>query len=311
MLAVFYHRLFARHLEGYAHPEQPARVKSIMERLETGVLRGRYDLIEPGPAESGWIERIHDKSHYDRIVGLRATGPTVLDAGDTVATEATPEAALLAAGAAVEAVRVVLSGEYTGAFCCVRPPGHHAERSRAMGFCLFNNTAIAASDLLTHGGLERVAIIDWDVHHGNGTERAFADSSQVLFVSLHQYPHYPGTGPADFTGTSNGKGFTINAPMKAGAGPDDYLAAFDDRVVPALECYRPQFILISAGFDAHREDPMAQINLGADTYAEMTRRLRDVAARHCDGRIVSILEGGYNLSALAESVEQHLKALIE
>lgn len=311
MLAVFYHKLFARHLEDYAHPEQPARVKAIIERLETGSLRRRYDLIEPGPARGDWIERIHHRSHYDRITGLRPTSPTLLDTGDTVVTAASPEAALLAAGAAVAAVRAVLGGEYTSAFCCVRPPGHHAEYDRAMGFCLFNNIAIAAADLIEHGGLKRVAIIDWDIHHGNGTDHAFADSPEVLFVSLHQYPHYPGTGSADSTGTGKGRGFTMNLPMEAGAGPDEYLAAFDDRIIPALHDFRPQFVLISAGFDAHRDDPLAQINLESDTYAEMTTRLRDVAARHCDGRIVSILEGGYDLTALADSVEQHLTALID
>jgi acetoin utilization deacetylase AcuC-like enzyme len=311
MLAVYYHRLFAAHLEGFAHPEQPGRVRSIMNRLETGPLHDRYDLIEPEAAQRDWIERIHDDSHYAHIVNLEPTGPTFLDAGDTVATEATPEAALVAAGATVQAARAVLDGRYTAAFCCVRPPGHHAGHSQAMGFCLFNNIAIAAADLIAHGGLERVAIVDWDVHHGNGTQDAFADSSHVQFISLHQYPYYPGTGSADFSGEGDGKGYTINLPMEAGAGPEEYLTVFDERVIPALEEFGPQFILISAGFDAHRDDPLAGMNLESETYAEMTRRLRALAVRHCEGRIVSVLEGGYNVEALAKSVEHHLTALIE
>ena len=309
MLALIYHKQFARHLEGYAHVEQPARLQTIMSRLQNSSLLTEIELIEPAPAERDWLTAIHSEEYVDQMLTLEVETPIVLDWGDTVATEAIPKAARLAAGATVTATQLVLNGCHPVAFCAVRPPGHHAEPDRAMGFCIFNNIAVAARWLIDHGKLERVAIIDWDVHHGNGTERIFLNDPRVFYISLHQFPHYPGTGAADIIGTGNGEGFNLNIPMNAGDGDAEYLTAFDDKVIPALDEYAPQFILISAGFDAHNDDPLSDICLSTEVYAEFTRRLCVVADRHADGRIVSVLEGGYNLDALAASVESHLQVL--
>jgi acetoin utilization deacetylase AcuC-like enzyme len=254
---------------------------------------------------------VHDPKYVESILALEIDAPVVLDWGDTVATRVTPAAALHAAGAGVQAAHLVLDGKISSAFCCVRPPGHHAERSRAMGFCIFNNIAVAAAHLVEGEGLARVAIVDWDVHHGNGTESMFIDDDRVLYVSLHQYPHYPGTGSAGTIGTGKGQGYTINLPMASGAGDREYLAAFRDRIVPALDEFKPEFILVSAGFDAHEDDPLSGMVLTTSAFREMTALLKESAEKHCKGRIVSMLEGGYDIHALADSVEAHIAALAE
>ncbi len=310
MIGYFHHPLFEKHLENYAHVERPERLAAIMRRLTSGSLAEKLHFIEAAPAEREWIERVHDPDYVEGILSLAIEDATVLDWGDTVATPATPQAALHAVGAAVQAVRMVMDREIAGAFCAVRPPGHHAERDRAMGFCVFNNIAVAAADLIEHAGLSRVVIVDWDVHHGNGTERMFADNPQVLYISLHQYPHYPGTGHAQTRGTGEGEGYTLNIPMGSGAGDKEYLDAYTGRIIPAIDDFEPEFILISAGFDAHMDDPLSGTRLTTGAFAEMTRYVKDAAIRHCDGRLVSLLEGGYNLDALAESVEAHLNVLV-
>jgi acetoin utilization deacetylase AcuC-like enzyme len=254
---------------------------------------------------------VHDPAYVRGILSLEIEEAVVLDWGDTVATKASPRAANLAAGAGVQAARLVLDGTIRSAFCCVRPPGHHAERDRAMGFCIFNNIAVAAAYLVEKENLPRVAVVDWDVHHGNGTERMFLEDDRVLYVSLHQYPHYPGTGDAGTVGSGRGEGFTINLPMGAGAGDRAYLLAFRDRVVPAIDEFKPAFILVSAGFDGHAEDPLSGTLLTTSAYGRMTALLRELAGRHCGGRIVSMLEGGYDLVALADSAEEHVKALLD
>ncbi|MBN1883987.1 MAG: histone deacetylase [Candidatus Krumholzibacteriota bacterium] len=310
MTGIFVHELFEKHLDGYNHPERPERYRALIDRLERFPEPGRLRFIEAIPAEIAWLERVHDREYIDGILSLDVRDAVVLDWGDTVATPATPPAALFAAGAVVHASRMVLAGEIASAFCPVRPPGHHAERDRAMGFCIFNNVAVAAEWLLAEGGLSRVAIVDWDVHHGNGTERQFAEDRRVFYASLHQYRHFPGTGSASMRGTGQGAGFTLNVPMGAGADDTAYREVFDGRVLPALEIFDPEFILISAGFDAHRDDPLASASVSSAIFGWLTRRLRETADRHCGGRIVSVLEGGYDLDALAESVEAHLLALV-
>ena len=309
MVGVIYHELFLKHLEGVVHVERPERLRAIMDRLKTGPLAGSLSFIGAIPAEQAWLTRVHDLKYVESIATLDVGDPVVLDWGDTIATLATPQAALYAAGAGVQAARLVLEGALPSAFCAVRPPGHHAEADRAMGFCVFNNIAVAAADLLEQGGLTRVAIVDWDVHHGNGTERMFADDDRVLYISLHQFPHYPGTGSAAMRGRGKGEGYTLNLPMGAGVGDQEYRLAFSERVIPALDKFKPEFILISAGFDAHRDDPLSGTMLSSEIFGEMTRMLMACANRHCQGRIVSLLEGGYDLKALAESVEYHLAAL--
>ncbi len=310
MAGIFYHELFEKHIERYQHPESPERVRAIMKRLRSFKPADSLRFIEAAPAERAWIERIHDPGYVNDFLSLEIADAVILDWGDTVATPATPQAALHAAGAAVQASRMVLAGELDSAFCPLRPPGHHAERNRAMGFCIFNNIAIAAADLIENGGLQRVAIVDWDVHHGNGTEKSFIEEARVLYVSLHQYPYYPGTGHERTVGTGPGAGYTMNIPMGAGAGDGEYIDAFEKRVVPALDSFKPEFILISAGFDAHGDDPLAGALLSTEAFGRMTEYVKEAADRHCNGRIVSLLEGGYDLDALADSVEAHITALV-
>ncbi len=310
MVGVLYHDLFAAHLAGYPHPESPSRYEAIMRRLRCGDVAERISFIEAEPVELKWLERVHDSEYVKGILSLDVTDAVVLDWGDTVATRDSIAAALRAAGAAVQAVRLVAEGSLSAAFCCVRPPGHHAERDRAMGFCIFNNIAVAAAYLLEEKRVPRIAIVDWDVHHGNGTERMFFEDDRVLYISMHQYPHYPGTGNADTVGAGAGAGYTINLPMRAGAGDREYLAAFRERIIPAIDDFAPAFILVSAGFDGHAEDPLAGTLLSTAAFGRMTALVRGSAEKHCGGRIVSTLEGGYDLAALADSVEAHIAALL-
>jgi acetoin utilization deacetylase AcuC-like enzyme len=309
MTGVYYHDLFERHLAGYGHVESPARYRAIMDRLRSCPFSGDLEFVEAEEAERGAISSVHDEGYIEGILLLEIEDAVVLDWGDTVATPDTPRAALLAAGAAVQAAGDVLAGRFANSFCPVRPPGHHAERDRAMGFCIFNNIAIAAAWLTREAGLGRVAIVDWDVHHGNGTERIFLGDPRVLYISLHQYPHYPGTGHGNMTGTGEGTGMTLNVPMGAGADDDLYRGEFEHRIIPALDRFAPEMILISAGFDAHAEDPLSGVLLGTSMFGEMTEMLIGAADRHCGGRIVSLLEGGYDLEALADSVEAHVGTL--
>jgi acetoin utilization deacetylase AcuC-like enzyme len=309
MTGIYYHDLFGRHLEGYGHVESPARYRVVMERLRNCPFTGQLEFVEALPAEMDIIAAVHDTGYVDTFLSLEIDEAVVLDWGDTVATSATPRAALYAAGAAVQAAGDILGGRFANAFCPVRPPGHHAESGRAMGFCIFNNIAIAARWLTAGAGLDRVAIVDWDVHHGNGTERIFLDDPRVLYISLHQYPHYPGTGHFNMVGTGEGTGYTLNIPLGAGADDGKYREEFESRVIPALDAFEPQMILISAGFDAHAEDPLSGARLSAGMFGEMTGMLADAAERHCEGRILSLLEGGYDLDALADSVEAHVGAL--
>ncbi len=310
MTGIIYHDLFGLHLEGYNHVESPERYRVIMERLRNCSFSGDLVFIEAERVDVELLKQVHDGKYVNDILSMKIDTPVVLDWGDTVATSASQQAALHSAGAGVQAAGLVLDGKIDSAFCAVRPPGHHAERDRAMGFCIFNNIAVAASWLIRTAGLGRVAIVDWDVHHGNGTERIFFDDDRVLYISIHQYPHYPGTGHFNTVGIGKGAGYTINIPVGAGADDALYLDKFHGRIIPALEEYRPEFILVSAGFDAHADDPLSGGRLTSGVFGEMTRLLGGVARKHCDGRIVSLLEGGYDLEALADSVEKHVEALL-
>jgi acetoin utilization deacetylase AcuC-like enzyme len=306
---IYYHDLFGKHLEGYGHVEQPARYRAVIERLRGCPFAGSLEFVEAEPADPADIKAVHDSDYVDGILSLDVEDAVVLDWGDTVATRDTPAAALHAAGAGIQAARDILGGRFANAFCPVRPPGHHAEQGRAMGFCLFNNIAIAARWLTSKGGLKRVAVVDWDIHHGNGTERIFAEEPSILYISLHQYPHYPGTGHFNMTGRGEGTGFTLNIPLGAGADDGSYREEFRNRVLPALDDFRPEMILISAGFDAHADDPLSGAMLSTGMFGEMTEMLAGAAERHCRGRIISLLEGGYDLDALADSVESHVGVL--
>ena len=278
-----------------------------------GIARQSMKLVElaPTPADEKLLTLVHTPQHVSRVKHVCEVGGGVLDLGDTPVGPQSYDVALLALGSAVRACDAVMSGEVTRAFSAARPPGHHAEPDRAMGFCLFSNIAIVARYAQQAYGLERVAVVDFDVHHGNGTQAAHESDPTVLFISLHQHPRtcYPGTGYDWETGTGPGRGFTVNIPLSPGSDDDDYARAFDARVIPELDKFRPQLLLISAGFDAHRADPLAQMNLCDECYETMTRRLVSVAAQHCDGRVVSLLEGGYDLAALGRSVVRHLIGL--
>ncbi len=279
-------------------------------RLAASGLWDELDTVEARAATDAELARVHAPDHIRRVRAACESAPAALD-GDTCVSPGSWDAALRAAGGVLDACARVMAGTWRNAFCAVRPPGHHAEADRAMGFCLFNNVALGAAALLERHGLARVAVLDWDVHHGNGTQHLFDACPRVFYASLHQWPLYPGTGAADERGSGDGEGATLNRPMPAGSSDRDWLGELEDHVLPALEAYRPEFVLVSAGFDAHRLDPLAQVNLSAEGYRALTRQILDLAARSAAGRLVSVLEGGYHLEALASCVEAHLSELRE
>lgn len=298
---------FALHETG-SHPECPERIDALEHALNRAGMFADRPVYAPQPATVEDLERIHSPALIERIQRLANNGGGSIDP-DTVVSTDSWEVALLAAGGAVQAVDLVQTGTEQRVFVLARPPGHHAEPNRAMGFCLFNNVAIAARHAIDHHGLERVAIVDWDVHHGNGTQAAFLEDPSVLFISLHQYPFYPGTGSAQERGAGKGEGFTLNLPLPAGCTDVVYRQAFTDLVVPALEAFYPELILVSAGFDAHRADPLGQMQVTTGCFGEMAAMVGNVADQCCEGRLVLVLEGGYNLGALGESVVQVLQTL--
>ncbi len=298
--------VFLLHDTGPGHPESPDRLKAVREAISE--ISEETVELEAREASREELLLVHTPEYIERILSLDPGGLIMLDA-DTAFSSHTKSAALKAAGGVLEAVDKIINGDFSRAFCAVRPPGHHAEAGRAMGFCIFNNIATGAAYALTKKDIHRVAIIDWDLHHGNGTQNIFYGRDDVLYVSLHQYPHYPGSGSADDKGIGKGTGYTINIPMAAGSSNSDYRDAFTKVIMPALTDFRPQMLFISAGFDAHRDDPLGGMNLSSEFYGEMTAMLRKVADQFCDGRIISILEGGYSLSALKEATILHLREL--
>jgi acetoin utilization deacetylase AcuC-like enzyme len=310
-----YHPDYLEHDMGIYHPESPGRLRAILGRLETTGLLPQLVQIDPHPPDQdwigSWIAQVHAPAYLKELrERMPDQGRVALDA-DTSMSPGSLRAAYLAVGGALSASDAIVEGRVKNAFCAVRPPGHHAESTHAMGFCFFNNVAIAARYLQKRHGLERVAIVDWDVHHGNGTQHAFYEDPSVFFFSTHQYPYYPGTGKADETGAGRGVGYTKNVPMPAGMGDAEYRRAFETVLRPALTRYRPDAVIISAGFDAHRDDPLAGMNVSTEGYGALSRVVTEIAGEVCQGRILSCLEGGYNLDALAASVEQHLRVLME
>jgi len=271
----------------------------------------RFGWLEPQAAAVRWIERVHSAEYRQYVEEACLSGRRCVDFGETLVCEDSYEVALLSAGAALRAVDAVLVDGYTAAFSCARPPGHHARAESAMGFCLFNNVAIAACYAQEAHGVDRVCIVDWDVHHGNGTQEAFFNTPGVLFFSIHQSPLYPHTGEPYEQGSGAGAGLTLNVPMPPGSLGIDYREAFEDVLFPALESFRPGLILLSAGFDAHAADPLAQVELETADFAMLTRMLMDAARRYSNGRLVSVLEGGYHPQAMPDSVLAHLCALLE
>jgi acetoin utilization deacetylase AcuC-like enzyme len=305
-----YHPAYLEHDMGPGHPESPNRLRAIMRRLEESGTAAQLTRIEPRRAEDEWITQVHSPNYVASLNRhVPPNGRVSLDPDTSMSPGSLP-AAYLAAGAALAAVDAIMAQQVDHVFCAVRPPGHHAESGRAMGFCLFNNVAIATRYVQKKYGLTRVLIVDWDVHHGNGTQHSFEEDPSVLFFSTHQYPHYPGTGRGTERGKGAGEGLTINVPMEAGEGDEEYHAIFLKALVPAADEFKPEFVIISAGFDAHKDDPLASMGLTEAGYADLTNIVAGIAKRHAKGRILSSLEGGYNLVALARSVDTHINALV-
>ncbi len=300
---------FEEHDTGAGHPERPARLERVRERVERSGLEDRCRKVPPAAAADELLLRVHDAGHLRRVREACERGERLLDAMDTAICPASERIARLAAGSLAALCDEVVAGSLDRGFAALRPPGHHAERDLAMGFCLFNNAAAAAAHLRDRHGLERVMVVDWDVHHGNGTQHIFEEDPSVFFYSSHQFPLYPGTGRADERGRGAGEGATLNCPLPPGAGDEEFLGVLRERLVPAARDFRPQFVLVSAGFDAHAADPLAQLEVSTEAFAEATRIVREIAEQHCRGRVVSTLEGGYDLDALAESVSAHLEVM--
>jgi len=311
-VAVLYDRCMLDHQPRAGHPERPERLSSIVSRLEKNHLWARLKHVAPPAIARDAILRIHDASVVDRAERVSASGGGVLDQGDTVASPGSWKAAQTAAACAVGAVDVVMRGEASAAMALVRPPGHHATPHSSMGFCIFNNIAIAAAHALDTYGLDRVMIIDFDVHHGNGTQDAFYDNPHVLFFSSHQHPAYPGTGKLREIGYGAGDGYTINVPVPAGVGDAGYARIMSEVLVPASNLFQPQLILVSAGYDAHwRNAPyVAGIDerVTIDAFFSMSQTIRAISDRHCPGKLAAILEGGYDLDALGYGVAATLGA---
>ena len=306
MMRLYTHPACLLHDPGPGHAERPARLHAVLQALDHDRFAA-LDRIEAPQAIREQLQRVHGAAHVREILlGAPPDDMLALDQ-DTVMGPGSTEAALRAAGAVVAAVDAVLGGSARRAFCAVRQPGHHATRDQAMGFCLFNNIAVGAAHALVAHGLKRVAIADFDVHHGNGTQAIFEHEPRVLFASSHQSPLYPDSGREDERGVGN----IVNGTLSPGAGSHEFRELWDSVLLPRLHAFKPQLVLVSAGFDAHRNDPLADIRLGQEDYAWITERLAALADAHAGGRLVSTLEGGYDLAALAASVSAHVGALIE
>ena len=298
-VVILHSERFVEHQTPPGHPERPARAEVFDVVASRWQERG-VDVMQPPAATRDHLGRVHDAAYLHMIAGTG--GRAVKLDPDTYTSPESFEIAGLAAGAAVAAVDEVMSGHHLAAIALVRPPGHHAERNRAMGFCLYNNVAIGAAHARA-AGAKRVAIVDYDVHHGNGTQHTFEADREVLYISTHQYPFYPGTGAADEIGRGAGEGFTVNLPLEAGAVSEDYQIAFAEVVLPVLHQYKPDLVMISAGYDAHDDDPLGGMRLTNDVFGAMTLELRRVADEYCGGKLVLLTEGGYDLRALAASLD--------
>ena len=300
---------FTEHETGPGHPERAARLTHTLDHLRSQQWFGQLIPVESQLCDERWLRSVHDRTLIERARQVCSQGQAYLDSPDVAVSQASFEIALLAAGGVLALTDAVIHGKANNGFALIRPPGHHAERDVALGFCLFNNIAIAACYLQQEYGLEKIVILDWDVHHGNGTQHSFESDPSIFYISLHQYPHYPGTGAYSETGIGPGSGTTLNCPMSAGSDDSHYEQAFREKILPAVNDYGPDAILISAGFDAHQADPLGSINLSTEFYGWMTERMLETADQHANGRLISVLEGGYALDALAASVSGHLQSL--
>ncbi len=305
--------MFQRHLTGPGHPERPARLRRISEVLMQRGLIDKCQQVTPKRIDPEAVKRTHTQVYIQRLIDACQSGAPYIDTPDSGICPESYDLALLAAGSVLEMVDRVMAGELGNGFCAVRPPGHHAERDRSMGFCLLANVALAVQHLREKHGVGRVLILDWDVHHGNGTQHILEEDPEAMFISIHGHPQhvYPGTGFAEETGVGCGVGATVNVPMPPASGDREYRAAFDRYIRPVLDSFEAEFVLVSAGFDGHRLDPLAPLNLETESFEWMTRLILDCAGQHCNGKLVSVLEGGYDLDALADSVAAHLSLLLE
>lgn len=303
-----YHPKYLLHNASISHPERPDRLRAIVERLQESGLWEQLHHIQPQQADRRWVELTHQAAYIAEVEAAALSAPTYLDA-DTHVSHDSFDVALLAVGGGIAACDAVISGRCRNAFAAVRPPGHHAEQFTAMGFCLFNNVATAARYLQKQHGLEKVAILDWDVHHGNGTQHILEEDPSILYISIHQHPLYPGTGLRDEQGIDAGVGTTLNIPLPGGCGDAEYAIAFNE-VERAINDFQPEFLLISAGFDAHYRDPLASMRVTADGFQQMTQKVLQLAKQHCNNRLVMLLEGGYDLIGLSTSVEACLREMM-
>ncbi|MFT5172884.1 MAG: acetoin utilization deacetylase AcuC-like enzyme [Gammaproteobacteria bacterium] len=300
---------FLEHEPGIGHPERKERLSSAIAYLQQQPWFTQLVTVAARSAERRWIQNIHADDYIDRAYATCHSGASFLDVSDVGVCKRSFDVALLAAGSLMDVADKVVGGQLDNGFVMARPPGHHAEHDTALGFCMFNNVAVTARYLQQHHGLDKVLILDWDVHHGNGTQHSFEDDPSVLYVSTHQYPFYPGTGAYSETGIGAGTGATLNCPLPAGAEDTHYETAWREHILPKIDAFAPQMILVSAGFDAHRADPLAQMSLSTEFYGWMTERLMEQAEKHCAGRLVSILEGGYNIDELPQCIGEHLQVL--
>ncbi len=300
-----------QHDTGRGHPEAPARFAAVMRSLEENGLAKKLTNVEPRDATPEDLLLAHAPAYLTRAERDILSGADQLSTGDTAICPRSWDVARRAAGCGLAAVDAVLSGAVQRAFCVVRPPGHHASADRGMGFCVFNNIALVARHAQRRHGVARVLIADWDVHHGNGTQDIFYRDGSVFVFNTHQSPWYPGTGRADETGDGEGKGTTLNVPLPAGSGRAEIYGAFEEKLVPAMEAFRPELVLISAGFDSRVDDPLGQFLLTDADFADLTKLVAGIAERHAHGRVVAMLEGGYNLAGLASAATAHVRALAE
>ena len=305
--------VFLRHVTGANHPERVERLQAIDVMLRASGLMEQLVEIPIHTADEKWLLAIHGRNYLHRIHAACSYGVPYVDVPDSAVCRASELVAKQAVGGCLAAASKVMAGELGNAFCAIRPPGHHAERDRSMGFCLYNNIAITAEYLIKTFDLERVAIVDFDAHHGNGTQHLFEDRSDVLFISLHEDPttQFPGTGFANETGTGDGKGYTLNIPMPVGSDDAAFETAFNTQVLPKLRAYQPQFLLISAGFDAATDDPLGHLCVSTDGFGWMSQQLIQLAGQLCQGRVIAMLEGGYDLPSLTAGIRVHLEALLQ
>ena len=300
---------YKEHITGSGFPESPERLDAILKHLESTDLINDLDVVEPLRKDKEFCRLVHDGDYIARVRQACELGEPIVDTGDNPISKDSYDTALLAVGGITEAVDRIFEGKANNAMALLRPPGHHAEKDMAMGFCLFNNVAIAAKYAQLNYEVEKVAIIDFDVHHGNGTQHIFESDPTVMYASLHQYPFYPGTGATEETGKGHGKGTTINYPLNYGVGDNEFNDIFENSLSDKILKYNPDLIIVSAGFDAHIDDPIGGLSVTTKGYFDISNILMKLADEVCEGKIISSLEGGYNLKALAESVEAHLLAL--